>query len=86
MIIKGFLIIIFIPSVSFGQDKSAVEAISQSNLNISNVTLGSIKNQALTKDFVLGKFDYINHELFTIVHLSQTSKIIYLNKKCTWLF
>ena len=81
MIFKGFLIIIFISSVSFGQNKSAVEAISQSNSNISNVTIDSIKNHALTKDFVLGKFDYINHELFTIVHPSQASKTIYLNKE-----
>lgn len=37
-------------------------------------------NLTLTADFILGKFDYKNHELFTLVNPKYTSKTIYLNK------
>jgi len=81
MNIKEFLIIFLISSVSFGLNKTTIEAISQYNFTLSNATLDSIKNQSFTKDFVLGKFDYKKHELFTIVHPSHASKSIYLNKE-----
>jgi len=81
MNIKGFLIIFFISSVSFGLNKTTIEVISQYDFTLSNATLDSIKNQSFTKDFVLGKFDYKTHELFTIVHPSHASKTIYLNKE-----
>ncbi|WP_405291519.1 M15 family metallopeptidase [Algibacter sp. Ld11] len=36
----------------------------------------------ITKDFVLGKFDYKAHEAFEKVSASHSSKTIYLNKSC----
>jgi len=57
MNIKGFFVVIFISSVSSGQNKTAIGASSQNNFTINNATLDSIKNQSLTKDFILGKFD-----------------------------
>ena len=81
MNVKVFIVILFISSVSFGQNKTVIEAISQYNFTINNVSLDSLKNQSFTKDFVLGKFDYKNHELFTKVHPSHTSKTIYLNRE-----
>ncbi|MCL5128023.1 M15 family metallopeptidase [Algibacter sp. L4_22] len=36
----------------------------------------------ITKEFVLGKFDYRTHHAFQKVSVSHSSKTIYLNKKC----
>ena len=52
---------------------------------ISTVSFGQsetidTENLKLTKDFILGKFDYKNHELFELVNPIYTSKAIYLNK------
>lgn len=40
----------------------------------------AIKLPAITKDFVLGKFDYKTHAQFTKVDMAHASKTIYLNK------
>lgn len=45
-----------------------------------NVTVAS-DNLTLTTDFILGKYDYKNHELFTLVNPKYTPKTIYLNKE-----
>ena len=68
MSIKGFLIAIcFISTFGFSQNEVSTESIWQ--------------NKWLTKDFVLGKFDYKNHDLFEKVKPNHTSKTIYLNKE-----
>ena len=36
----------------------------------------------ITKDFVLGKFNYTKHDAFEKVSASHSSKTIYLNKNC----
>ncbi len=81
MNIKEFLLIFCVSFVSFGQNETDREAISQCDFTINMVTIDSIKKLSLTKEFVLGKFDYQNHELFTKVNPIHTSKTIYLNKE-----
>ncbi|WP_298555263.1 M15 family metallopeptidase [uncultured Algibacter sp.] len=53
-------------------------------LFISAISFGqnptAIENHELTKDFVLGKFNYTNHDLFIKTHPSHSSKTTYLNK------
>ena len=77
MNIKGFFFIVFISSASFSQNRTSLH----SNSNICNVKLDSINETAITKNFVLGKFDYRNHELFTKANAVHASKNLYLNKK-----
>lgn len=40
----------------------------------------SIEKSVITKNFILGKFDYKSHELFELVNPIYTTKAIYLNK------
>ncbi|MDN3667324.1 M15 family metallopeptidase [Algibacter miyuki] len=42
----------------------------------------SIIDSTITKDLVLGKFDYRKHELFQKVSPVHSSKTLYLNKSC----
>lgn len=45
------------------------------------------QNESLiTKDFILGKFDYKTHEQFTKVDFSHASKTLYLNKEAYHAF
>jgi len=61
MSIKGFLIAIcFISTFGFSQNEVSTESIWQ--------------NKWLTKDFVLGKFDYKNHDLFEKVKPKEHKK------------
>ena len=52
---------------------------------ISSITFGQnepySENPELTKDFVLGKFDYKAHEQFTKVNSNHALKTLYLNKQ-----
>ena len=73
MSIRAFLIIIFMSSVTFGQDKTDTKMIPE--------TLDASQKHSLTKDFIAGKVEYRIHELFTEVNLNHASKVIYLNKE-----
>ena len=72
-----FIITLFISAVSFGQNNIADKGEVRNISKICSVTVA----QSITKNFVLGKFDYKAHDLFTKPHPSHTSKTIYLNKE-----
>jgi len=67
MSIKVCLLVVFISTVAFSQHEHLPESHQQ--------------RKWLTKDFVLGKFDYKNHDLFEKVKPNHASKSIYLNKE-----
>lgn len=77
MSIKGFFIIVFMSSVSFSQNTTRF----YNNSSVYDTKLDSLNKTAITKNFVLGKFDYKNHNLFTKVNAAHASKDLYLNKE-----
>ena len=71
MNINVFLIILIFSSVCFSQNK---------------IDSDPLPCQIITKNFVLGKFDYKTNDLFQKVNAIYTSKTLYLNKIAYFAF
>lgn len=80
MNIRGFLLIVFISSVSFSQDSTDNDCNSYNNTNVCDAEL-VLNEIPITKNFLLGKFNYRNHSHFTKVNAVHASKTLYLNKE-----
>ena len=79
MTFKLFPIVLLIALWSCVQDKKLEHKMSSIESESNLIETDTIKSIEITKDFVLGKFDYKNHELFIKTNATHTSKPIYLN-------